>query len=346
MFKWLESSKRSMFTDIIDARTPAEFNQDHIPGAINLPVLSDEERVEIGSLYKRDAFAASKIGAARISRNIANMLEGPLRETDGSFYPLIYCWRGGQRSQSLGLILSQIGFRVGVIEGGYKVYRQEVVSDLETLPDQFDLRLLSGFTGTCKTRILQLMRTRGFQVLDLEGLANHRGSLLGITPETIQPSQKMFESQLANELSEFDPGRPVWLESESNQIGSIHVPAELWKGMRAAGVVEVRAPLQARVEYLLEEYDYFCEQPDFLKERIGWLRRLRGSEKIQEWFDLIDAQRWPTFVADMLENHYDPTYSRSMKRNADRISEKYNLEALEPLDLEGFIDQLAVDSQI
>ncbi|MBT6491749.1 MAG: tRNA 2-selenouridine(34) synthase MnmH [Deltaproteobacteria bacterium] len=338
--KWSEYSEHPEFTHVIDARTPSEFAQDHIPGAINLPVLSDDERVQVGTTYKRDAFRARKIGAALISRNIADMLEGPLKAMDGSFYPLIYCWRGGQRSQSLALILSQIGFRVSVVEGGYKSYRQKVVSSLDSLPEQFELRLLSGLTGTCKTKILLMMKERGFQVLDLEGLANHRGSLLGVSPETIQPSQKGFESHLATELQSFNPAKPIWLESESNQIGAIHIPSELWRKMRSANVVEVTAPIEARVEYLLEAYDYFCQKPDFLKERIGWLKRIRGTEKIKYWFELIDSQQWTAFVADMLETHYDPTYSRSMERSAERVSQKYKLKALKHLDLLDFIESI------
>ncbi len=338
--KWSSFSKDSEFTHVIDVRSPSEFAADHIPGAINYPVLNDTERVEVGTLYKQDPFKARKLGAALISRNIAAMLEGPFKDMDGSFYPLLYCWRGGQRSQSLALVLEQIGFRVSVVEGGYKSYRQGVVSALETLPPQFELRLLSGLTGTCKTKILLLMRDRGFQVLDLEGLAKHRGSLLGIDLDEEQPSQKWFESQLATEMMCFNPEKPIWLESESNQVGAIHVPSILWKKMQEAQVVEVSAPLEERVRYLLDAYDYFCEQPDFLKERIGWLKRVCGGERIQTWFDLIDAKEWPEFVADMLETHYDPTYLRSMNRLTDRVSQRHNLESLKSSDLQGFIDTL------
>ena len=338
--KWSKVSQDSEFTHVIDVRSPSEFAADHIPGALNYPVLSDSERAEVGTLYKQDPFKARKVGAALISRNIAAMLEGPFKKMDGSFYPLLYCWRGGQRSQSLALVLEQIGFRVCVVEGGYKSYRQEIVSALENLPSRFELRLLSGLTGTCKTKILLLMRERGFQVLDLEGLAKHRGSLLGIDLESDQPSQKWFESQLATEMMSFDSAEPVWLESESNQVGAIHVPSILWKKMQQAKVVELTAPLEERVNYLLDAYDYFCEQPDFLKERIGWLKRVCGTEKIQSWFDLIDARDWSAFVADMLETHYDPTYSRSMNRLTDRISHRHNLDSLKPSDLQGFIDTL------
>jgi len=342
--KWSGLSVGSEFTHVVDVRSPSEFALDHIPGAVNYPVLSDAERVEVGTLYKHDPFKARKVGAALISRNIAAMLEGPFKEMDGTFYPLIYCWRGGQRSQSLALVLGQIGFRVSVIEGGYKSYRHEIVSTLESLPSQFELRLLSGLTGTCKTKILHLMRDRGFQVLDLEGLARHRGSLLGIDLDSEQPTQKWFESQLATEMLSFDPDTPVWLESESNQVGAIHVPSILWKQMQEAKVIEVTAPLEERVNYLLDAYDYFCEQPDFLKERIGWLKRVCGAEKIQAWFDLIDARDWAAFVSDMLETHYDPTYSRSMNRSNDRISHRHNLESLKPTDLNGFIDLLQMES--
>ncbi len=340
--KWSSFPVESEFTHIIDVRSPSEFALDRIPGSLNYPVLSDHERVEVGTLYKHDPFKARKVGAALISRNIAAMLEGPFKDMDGSFYPLLYCWRGGQRSQSLATILGQIGFRVSVVEGGYKSYRHEIVSALEMLPPKFELRLISGLTGTCKTKILLRMRERGFQVLDLEGLAKHRGSLLGIDLDSEQPSQKWFESQLATEMMSFDPGQPIWLESESNQVGAIHVPPILWKKMQEARVVEITAPLQERVHYLLDAYDYFCEQPDFLKERVGWLKRVCGAEKIQSWFDLIDAKNWPAFVADMLETHYDPAYTRSMNRFSNRISHRHNLQSLNHADLEGFIDTLEI----
>lgn len=339
-FQWFTYGGDTPHTDTIDVRSPAEFAHDHVAGAVNLPVLTDDERAHVGTLYRSDPFTARKVGAALIARNVAAMLEGPLRERDGTFFPLVYCWRGGQRSQSLALILSQVGFRVSVLAGGYRAYRQEIVSRLETLPENLDLRILAGLTGTSKTRILENMAAAGAQVLNLEGLANHRGSLLGQPVRGGQPTQKAFESRLVPLLANFDPGAPVWVESESNQIGAIHVPAALWKRMRAARVVQVTAPMKERVAYLIDEYSYFCSDPGLLKERITWLVRVCGEQKIRAWGELIDQAEWPRFVEEILKVHYDPAYTRSMKRWAGQIDETHHLEGLGPLELDAFVSEI------
>jgi len=339
-FQWANETLSSDFTDIIDVRSPSEFELDHLPGAINLPVLSDEERVETGILYKRDSFAAKKMGAAKIARNIAHHLEGALSTKAGSFYPLVYCWRGGMRSQSLGIILSQVGFRVAVLKGGYRTYRHQVLSQLENHPKQLNLRILAGLTGTAKTRLLHRMSAQGFQVLDLEGLANHKGSLLGSPLGDSQPSQKFFESGLAHALARFDPERPVWVECESNKIGALHIPSALWRRMQTAPVVELTVPLPRRVEFLLEDYDYFLQQPSLLKERIRLLSRLRGAKTVDHWCELIDQDRWEEFVQDLLVNHYDPTYRGAQARWTEHRLASYTLDALTPPHMDSLVSRL------
>lgn len=342
-FQWASSVDPAAFTDIIDVRSPGEFNEDHIPGAINLPVLSDTERAETGTLYKRDSFAARKIGAARISRNIADFLEGPLAPKDGSFFPLVYCWRGGMRSQSLGIILNQVGFRVAVLEGGYRTYRHQVINELETLPKKLTLRILAGLTGTAKTRLLHRMAERGFQVLDLEGVANHKGSLLGTPLNDAQPSQKLYESRLASAIAGFDPHRPVWVECESNRIGALHTPTALWQKMQEAPVVQLTAPLPSRVQFLLGDYDYFLNQPSLLKDKVRLLTRLRGQGVVSRWCDLIDAQRWEEFVEEILVTHYDPTYKGAQARWNDLQLAAYTLPGLTPQNLDSLVSTLEAD---
>lgn len=340
-FQWASGLSESACTDIIDARSPAEFAEDHVPGAINLPVLNDAERAQIGALHKHDSFAARKQGAALISRNIAHMLEGPLRSKTGGFFPTVYCWRGGMRSQSLGIILAQVGFRVAVLEGGYKRYRHQVIENLHQLGASLDLRILAGLTGTAKTAILHRMIHRGFQVIDLEGLANHKGSLLGAPVEGAQPTQKAFESRLAAAMGRLDADRPVWVECESNKIGALHTPEALWKTMQAAPVMEITAPVESRVHYLLRDYDYFCANPAPLKEKVRCLLRIRGHQVVDRWCELIDGERWTTFVEEILVQHYDPTYSRSIERWRQEGNRRYDLPGLEDAHLDAFIDQLA-----
>ncbi len=331
----------SAHTHVIDVRSPVEFAEDHVVGAINLPVLNDEERERVGTMYKQmSAFKARKLGAALISRNVAAMLEGPLVDFDGSFHPLVYCWRGGLRSQSLATIFNKVGWRVSLLEGGYKRYRRQVMETLDGVAPKLDCRVLTGLTGMGKTRILQRMQERGFQVVDLEGLARHKGSLLGDALDETQPTQKWFESQLAHELSGFDCERPVWLEAESNSIGELHIPSALWKQMGIAKVVEIKAPVPSRVSYLLDDYDYFCERQAFLKERLGYLKRLRGGATVSRWFELIDAGEWEGFVEALLVEHYDLSYARSMEKNDGRVVGSYHLEHLDDAHMDTFIGQL------
>jgi tRNA 2-selenouridine synthase len=189
------------FSEVVDVRSPAEFAEDHIPGAINRPVLNDAERERVGTIYKQvNPFEARKLGAALVSRNIARHIDEHFVGKGKDYRPLVYCWRGGQRSGSLALVLNQIGFRVSVLHGGYKTYRGEVMDGLRDLPKRFDFRILAGATGSGKTRVLRALAEAGGQVLDLEAIACHRGSLLGSEPDAPQPAQRWFESQLHQQL--------------------------------------------------------------------------------------------------------------------------------------------------
>ncbi|ERN42761.1 tRNA 2-selenouridine synthase [Rubidibacter lacunae KORDI 51-2] len=309
------------YSEIIDVRSPSEFQEDRIPGAVNLPVLDDDERAWVGTLYRKDSpFAARKVGAALVSRNIARHLETHLSDRDKDYKPLIYCWRGGQRSNSLAMVLLQIGWQATVVRGGYKTYRNHVRDRVAELSGRLQFQILCGLTGSGKTRILQRLAAVGAQAIDLEGLANHRGSLLGqewsapssTSEPEVQPSQKWFESEVWQALERCEPGRPVWLESESNRIGQLHVPAPLWQQMKNAQCVEVQVPVASRVRFLLDEYPHLVEHPEFLKARLRQLRERHGTRKVQEWCEAIDRGQFSELVCDLLESHYDPTYQRSM----------------------------------
>jgi tRNA 2-selenouridine synthase len=304
------------YSEIIDARTPAEFAEDHIPGAINLPVLDDEERVRVGTLHKQvSPFEAKKVGAALVSRHIAEHLEGHFQDKPAGYKPLVYCWRGGNRSGSMAHVLQKVGFKAAQLDGGYKAYRRAVIADLEQTPGRFSFKVICGPTGCGKSRLLQALNDRGAQVLDLEDLAAHRGSLLGDLPGKPQPSQKYFESQIWWQLKRFDTAKPVFVESESKKIGKLRVPDALLTAMRGGHSLWIEANIEQRVTLLLGEYGHFLDSPESLLEQISHLTPLRGHEIVDHWKFLIHAGQWREFVRDMLANHYDPAYLKSLGKN-------------------------------
>ncbi len=318
------------FSEIIDVRSPAEFAEDHVPGAINCYVLDNAQRAEVGTLYKQvSPFEAKKLGAALISENIGHWLKTHFRDKPKDYRPLVYCWRGGQRSGALATILSRIGWETTIVEGGYKRYRQWVREKIEEIAPQLQLVILAGLTGTAKTDLLQKLETLGEQVLDLEGMARHRGSLLGADPDAPQPAQKYFESLLAQKLDRFDTDRIVWIEAESIKIGNIHCPSPLWQQMKQAPAIEVTAPVPARVDYLLGHYRHFTENPAQLMKKLGYLRERLGQETLMRWQTLVNSGQWQAFVTDLLETHYDPTYRRSMKLNQRRIVQSITMDRLD-----------------
>ncbi len=326
----------SDYDDIIDVRSPAEYAEDHIPGAISAPVLSNEERAEVGTLYVQvSPFDAKKLGAALISRNIAHHLETLFRDKPKNWKPLVYCWRGGQRSGAMAHILAQIGWHTGRLAGGYKAYRSHVREELERLPANFTYRVVCGATGSGKSRLLQVLHQQGAQVLDLEQLARHRGSLLGNLPDAPQPAQKMFDSLVWHALRGFDPARPVFVEAESKKIGSVAVPDALLEAMRGAECILLDAPMPARVQLLMEDYEHFLRDPDLLAQRLAPLVELHGHEVISDWKELAAQSQWQALVEDLLTRHYDPAYRRSTTANFVRLKDALVLrpEALDEASL-------------
>ncbi len=299
------------FDTVIDVRSPAEFAEDHVPGAINLPVLSNEERARVGTIYvQQSRFLARKIGAALVFRNAAAHVENRLMDRDGAWRPLVYCWRGGQRSGSFGWMLGQIGWRSQVIEGGYRSYRRLVKQGLYDDPLAHRLVALDGYTGTAKTALLHVLAARGVQVLDLEGLAGHRGSLLGGLADP-QPGQKAFETRLARALLDLDPARPVLVEAESSKIGARIIPPSLWAAMKKAPRIEVIAPVAARTAYLVQAYDDILSDGEGLRRKLNPLRVHRGHEVVDGWFELIGAGDKAALTQALMQQHYDLAYDRS-----------------------------------
>ena len=317
------------FDTVIDVRSPAEFAEDHVPGAINLPALTNAQRAEVGTIYKQvSPFDARKIGAVMVARNVADHVDGPLRDKDGSWRPLVYCWRGGQRSGSVAIILRQIGWRAETVEGGYQGFRRLVNAALYDAPLPHRLVLLDGNTGTAKTALLQRLREAGHQVLDLEALAGHRGSLLGATAAG-QPAQKGFETALALALHRLDPARPVLVEAESSKIGRITLPPALWQAMLAAERIVVTAPLTARAAFLTRAYSDVWAHPEELTERLNHLRRVRGHAVVDGWLTLLQAGDATALAEALMVQHYDPAYAKSRRIDTRQVRAEIAADALD-----------------
>ena len=331
------------FDEIIDVRTPAEFAEDHAPGAINCPVLDDAQRVEVGTLYKQvSPFAAKKIGAAYVAENVARHLREHFLDRPKSWRPLVMCWRGGERSGAMTHILRRVGWDAQQLDGGYKAYRRLVVDTLVEQPRDFAFQVVCGATGSGKSRLLQALAARGALVLDLEALACHKGSVLGVLPDADQPSQKAFETRLLAALAGLDPARPVFVEAESRKIGRLHLPDTLLEGLRAGACIEVEAEFSARVEFLLRDYDYFLAAPDWLNQRLDALRPLQGHETVKRWQDLARSGAWRQLVSELLGQHYDPLYRRSQHHNFAGLAtpRKLATEDLSPAGIDALAAQL------
>jgi tRNA 2-selenouridine synthase len=306
----------SDFDTIIDARSEGEFDEDHLPSALNWPTLTNEERIFIGTTYKQvNAFEAKKRGAALAARNIARHIEREVMDKPKDWAPLVYCWRGGKRSGSLALILDQIGFKVTLIEGGYKAFRAALVEDIPRLVSGIDWRVICGTTGSGKTRLLQALAAQGAQVLDLEDLANHRSSVLGAIPGVAQPTQKRFDTLVWNQLRSFDATQPVFVESESKKVGNVAVPTSLIESMRASPCLNLVLDDSERVQLLLEEYDFFVQNGEHFCERLAALKESRGAAQVTQWQAQVRAGDIAPVVQELLKLHYDPVYLQSMRRN-------------------------------
>ncbi len=305
------------FDAVIDARSPAEYAEDRLPGAVNWPTLDDDERRRVGTLYvQTSALQARKLGAVLAARRIAGHLEAHLDDKPRNWRPLVYCWRGGQRSGTLAWFLSEIGFRATRLQGGYKAFRALVRQQLDTLPATLALVVVAGRTGSGKTRLLQRLAAHGEQVLDLEALACHRGSVLGALPGTPQPSQKRFDTLVWRALRALDPARPVHVESESARIGTLRVPEALLARMRAhARCVRLTMPDDARVALLLQDYAFFARGPEGFCRMLEPLVELQGRARVEAWQALARAGHWAELFAALMAEHYDPLYERSMRRN-------------------------------
>ena len=314
------------FTTIIDVRSPSEFKEDHIYGAINCPVLDDVQRAEVGTLHRHDVFQARRLGAAYISQNMAELLQTTFAQYEKKWAPLVYCWRGGMRSGSAVHIMGQIGWSPYQLKGGYKSYRRQLLADLEVLPSRFNYVVVCGPTGSGKSRFLGALAAHGHQVLDLEALAKHRGSLLGLCPGDTQPSQRYFETCLHHALKGFNAQKPVYIEAESKRIGLVTLPPALFERMHESPCLEVLVPQAERIRFLAEDYHFYIENPLLLEEKIQRLAQYKSKKELDEWRDLIERGAFAEFTQNVLEKHYDPLYKRSMLQHYPQLREAQKVE--------------------
>lgn len=344
----VDISRINDYQDIIDVRSPSEFEADHIPGALNYPVLNDEERVHVGTLYNTNTFEARKLGAALISKNIAHFLQTEFAQKDRSWRPLIYCWRGGMRSTSAATIFAHIGWPVAQLQGGYKAYRHSVLEALEKTPQQFQYIVVCGPTGSGKSRLLQALHKNGLQVLDLEALAMHRGSILGLVPGQTQPSQRFFETKLKEKLSQFDPKKPIFIEAESRRIGAITLPLALYKSMHQGHCLTVEVPLAERVRFLCEDYDFYLKDPLLLQDKLAALATYHSREELEHWHLLIQSHQFPQLVETLLCKHYDPHYWRSLHQHYPQAEKGHRLilESLDSKQLEAAVKKFEAKANL
>lgn len=332
--KLIKKWNNKKFDTIIDVRSPLEFIEDHIVGAINCPVLSDLERQKVGTIYKKESsFKAKIIGSSLTAKNIAFHIENKFMEKKGSWQPLIYCWRGGQRSKAFSIVLSEVGWRTNQLKGGYKEYRNQVINFLDNIGPKLKITLISGKTGSAKTKILKSIENEGGQILDLEGLANHKGSLLGKIPDLIQPSQKFFESLIFNKIQNLNLKDKIYIEAESSKIGNIHIPKSIWKKMIKSPRIEISANVELRAKFLVSDYDYMCNNPTLINPIIKGLKNRLSKELFDEWTNLIDRKKWFDLTKSFLENHYDPSYSSNTIKNDRKVIKKITATSLNNSDI-------------
>lgn len=302
------------FDDIIDARSPAEYAEDCIPGAVNIPALDNEQRRIVGTLHKHNPFAARLKGATMIAENLAVYLRAEFADKPPHWRPLVYCQRGGQRSGAVAEVLRRIGWRAGQLDGGYKAYRNIVINGIAEYAAATKWIVVIGKTGVGKTELLDALAKKGEAVLDLEKLANHRGSVFGAVGA--QPSQRRFESHLYLALKQLPNHHCVFVESEGRKIGDMHLPAPMLSAMRAsARAVLLSASVQSRAERICRQYKEYAADESLFVAAVGKIASYVGQKRMQQWQQLHNENNIAQLLADMLQNFYDIGYDKSLRTN-------------------------------
>jgi len=295
---------------VADVRTPAEFEQGHIPGAYNIPLFSDDERVKVGTTYKQQGREqAILLGFDFVGNKWSGFIKQALEIAPDKKIAL-HCWRGGMRSGAMAWALNLYGFEVLLLEGGYKSYRRWALAQFAT---QYNINILGGLTGSGKTKVLRFLKQAGEQVIDLEELAQHQGSAFGSMNSLVQPTQEQFENDFASQLKTIDQRYPVWLEDESMTIGKRFIPNSLFHQMREANVIALKMPLEARVGFLVEEYGKLDKE--FLKACTEKIWKRLGPEQTKNAVTAIDENRMADFIRIVLV-YYDKTYRLGLSKRA------------------------------
>ncbi len=302
-----DSNTLKEFSTIIDVRSPREFKEDSIPLAKNFFVLNDSERNKVGEIYSKNIFLARKVGAQLITKNISKILESLSPEKSEKI--LIYCWRGGLRSLSLYLVLKNIGYDVSILNKGYKSFRHFINNFFSKTIQRYKFNILSGLTGSGKTFFLEEAGKKE-NIINLEKLAQHKGSLLGNIPNIEQPSQKKFETRLWYELNKMQFNKPIWVESESNKIGKLSIPKNLFKRMIVGNILKLNIPLNERANFILKDYDYFVNKISLIKNSMIFLKKFLTNNEFLDLEKNLSSKQYDIFVKNLLKFHYDKLYKK------------------------------------
>lgn len=291
---------------VFDVRSPLEHAQGHIPGAFNLPLFSDSERAVVGTLYKHEGRERAIEEGLKIAGPKLKDLSHLAKTKAGSQKAKIHCFRGGMRSQSVAWLLQFIGMETETLPGGYKAYRQVV---LHALHAKIDWQVLGGLTGSGKTKMLHCLKAEGKQILDLEALANHKGSSFGSLNQSLQPTQEQFENLIAAELFMMNLNEPIWIEDESRMIGRCKIPDPIYNGFKEATLFLLEKSKHDRIQKLIEEYGSFEKKQ--LIEAIVRLEKRLGKEKTKEAASAIESGDLQKTV-EILLDYYDAAYLKSL----------------------------------
>lgn len=313
---------------LLDVRSPGEYGQGHIPGAISFPLFSDAERALVGTCYKQQGKEqALELGLELVGPKMAGFIK-QARKLAPERRLAVHCWRGGQRSASMAWLFRQAGFEVATLEGGYKNYRRFVLEGFQDVP--LDLLVVGGRTGSGKTKILKELALLGEQIIDLECIAHHKGSSFGSIGEAAQPTVEQFENDLFHALCALDPSRRVWIENESRSIGRVYIPAAFWEKMRHSPLLNVHIPEDVRIENLLQ--DYVLTDKSELEAAFLRIDRKLGGQHLKAALEALQADDFAT-AARIALHYYDKTYQHGLENNPSPDIQLLEYTHGEPADI-------------
>ena len=295
------------FDKIIDVRSEKEFSDDSIPTSINLPVLNNDERAIIGNLYSKNIFESRKLGAQIISKNISKFLKKNNFKKNDKI--LLYCWRGGMRSLSMYLVMKSVGYDVQILNQGYKTFRAYIRDFFENQVNKFCFNILGGLTGSGKTFFLNLL-SKKYNVLDLEKISKHKGSVLGDIPNEKQPTQKKFETNIWYEMQKFNVNKKIWVESESNKIGKLSIPNKIFSNMLKGRILNLDICIKDRAKFITKDYKYFIKNPEPVFEKIKILKKFLTNKNFLMLEKNLKTRDFLSFTENLLKFHYDKVYKK------------------------------------